>query len=152
MTPQLLYALRKVVIQIVLAALAVVAAEQTNLLAAAGLDPLIWGAIVASIVAAITRTFEGFRDGQRAAGDTANMQESDVGFRQVKTKAEVAGTSHLVAVVTDPVGDKLDVHVVRDNGVPSVDHYPDPVRTPYSETGDNSVAYPEPKPKTPVIL
>jgi hypothetical protein len=118
MNPQLSYALKKAAIQIVLAVLAVVATEQSNILEAADLDPAIYGGIIAAVVTALARTFEGYRDGQRAGGATAHMQSSDVGFEQVLTKAEVEGTAHLMAAVDYRDPNKVDVHVVRDS--PSV--------------------------------
>lgn len=147
MNPQLAYALKKAAIQIVLAVLAVVAVEQTSVLDAAGLDPAIYGGIVAAVVTALTRTFEGYRDGQRAAGDVAHMQESDVGFSQVLTNAEVEGTAHLMAAVDGRDPSKLDVHVVRSNPVVG-----DPFYTAGASSGAADDGFPASKTKTPTTL
>lgn len=84
MTPQLLYALRKVGIAIVLSILGVLAASQSDVLAAAGMDPLVYGAVISAALSALVRVVEGYRDGVRAAGDVANLHPADVGYQQVK--------------------------------------------------------------------
>lgn len=113
MNPQLAHSLKQVGIAIVLSALGIVGASQTDILTGLGVDPLVYGAIVSAVIAALVRTFEGFKDGQRASGTVANMQESDVGFKQVLTKAEVGQTAHISAAVADDKGKKIDVTVSR---------------------------------------
>lgn len=147
MSAQLAYALRKVLIQLVLSALGIFAANQADLLNAGGLDPLVWGGIITAVIAAATRTVEGIRDGQRAAGDVAHMQRSDVGFEQVLTKAEVEGTAHLMAAVDGRDPSKLDVHVVRSNPVVG-----DPLYTAGASSGAADDGFPASKTKTLTTL
>jgi hypothetical protein len=76
MTPQLAYSLRRVAVMIVLSALGVLGAEQTNLVNAAGLDPAIWGGIIAAVLSSAVRAVEGVRDGNRAK--TGDVIKEDV--------------------------------------------------------------------------
>lgn len=147
MSPQLAYALRKVLIQLVLSALGIFAANQADLLNAGGLDPLVWGGIITAVIAAATRTVEGIRDGQRASGDTVIMQKSDVGFEQVLTKAEVDTNAHLVASVDGQDPHKLEVHVVRSSPV-----VVDPFVTNGASFGEADDGFPESKTKTLTTL
>lgn len=81
MSEQLIYALKKAGIMIVLAALGVLVGEQTDILAATGADPVIYGGIVSAVLAAAVRIVEGYRDGLRA--DQGRVIESDVAFKNI---------------------------------------------------------------------
>lgn len=76
MSLQLQYALKRVGVMILLAALGILGAEATDLEHAAGIDPAIWGTIIGAGLAAAVRAVEGYRDGERAK--TGDVIKEDV--------------------------------------------------------------------------
>jgi hypothetical protein len=75
MTPQLVYALKKAALMVGIAAATAVGAEVGGVFDAAGINEL-WVPIAGSVIAAVVRTFEGWRDGIRA--EHGNIIPSDV--------------------------------------------------------------------------
>lgn len=78
MSPQVQHALKQLGIAVLLAVLGVVAASQTDLVAAFGLNPAIWGGVIAAAIAGAVRWVEGLKDAERAKEGI--LQKSDVGF------------------------------------------------------------------------
>lgn len=101
MSPQVQHALGQLLIAVALAVLGVLAASQTDLIAAFGLNPAIWGGVIAAAIAGAVRAVEGFRDSQRAKDGL--VQKSDVAFQFVQgvaadpydaSAAYVPGSNH----------------------------------------------------------
>jgi hypothetical protein len=81
MSPQLQHALLRALLMIILAALGIAGSEAAGIITALGADPLLYGGIVAAVIAAATRAVEGHLDANRAAEGL--VQKSDVGFQTV---------------------------------------------------------------------